>query len=664
MTLAESIKPGQFNWLAACTLIVIIPYLGQLPLWLLLWVSGMVAWRYLVEHHGWRLPGAVVRMTLTLAASFIVYSHYGTFLGRDAGLSLLLILLGLKFLEIKARRDRVLIIYICYLAILGAFLYSQDLWLGLYLILAVIISTAALMRVQDYTLPASGYFRSALGITLLALPLMVVMYLLFPRIQGGVPGLGLGTQSGRTGFSDSMQPGSVSQLTNSDKIAFRVFFEKDRLPPRAERYWRGLVLWHTDGRNWTQKSFSQPQASSFTGIGQRYDYQIMLEPHYKPWLFSLDLPATLPRAANLLPGFIIKANTNVTERLRYQLSSYTHFQESGQSLTETRKGLQLPARLSSRVQMLANRWRLDSTSNEAIVNKALAYFNQQEFYYTLKPPLLGGDPVDEFLFESRRGYCEHFASAFTTLMRAAQVPARVVVGYQGGDYNPSGKYIAVRQADAHAWSEVWLETKGWTRVDPTVAVAPTRIEYGLDAFRRLRALGTEPRSLSVSELQQALRANWWFTFKLTLETRWDALNVQWFRWVMDFDHKRQLELLKSFGQKEHKWAYLLAGMFGALLLIIALIATVMLLRRQRQDPVRRLYAMYCRQLARHDVIRLPHEGAYDYARRIKTKLPLASEQIDAITELYSRIRYGKVNRHSDIQQFCNLVRSLNIQKST
>ncbi|GMR20445.1 MAG: protein-glutamine gamma-glutamyltransferase TgpA [Gammaproteobacteria bacterium] len=664
MTHADAIKPGKFNWLAACTLIVIVPYLGQLPLWLILWVSGMVAWRYLVEHHGWRPPGAVVRMTLTLTASFIVYSHYGTFLGRDAGLSLLLILLGLKFLEIKARRDRILIIYICYLAILGAFLYSQDLWLGLYLILAVIISTAALMRVQDYTLPALRYFRSALGITLLALPLMVIMYLLFPRIQGGVPGLALGTQSGRTGFSESMQPGSVSQLTNSEKIAFRVFFENNQIPPQAERYWRGLVLWRTDGRTWTQRFIFQSHSSTFTGKGLRYDYRIMLEPHNKPWLFSLDLPTSLPRGTELLPGFVIKSDSDITERYHYQLSSYTQYQQSEQSPGEKLRALQLPAILSSRVQLLANRWRLESTSDEAIVNKALTYFNREEFYYTLKPPLLGGDPVDEFLFESRRGYCEHFASAFTTLMRAAQVPARVVVGYQGGDYNPSGKYIAVRQADAHAWSEVWLEGKGWTRVDPTAAVAPTRIEYGLDAFRRLRALGTDTHTLSASELQQALRANWWFTFKLTLETRWDALNVQWFRWVMDFDHKRQLELLKSFGQKEHKWAYLLAGMFGALLLIVALIATVILLRRQRQDPVHRLYTTYCRHMARYNFIRLPHEGACDFAKRIKTTLPLVSEQIDAITEVYSRIRYGKNAQNSDIQQLRNLVRSLIIQKST
>ena len=625
-------------WLLSAAIIVLLPHVLRFPFWLTAVLATLFAWYFLLLRRAWPAPNRWLRLALTLLLAFLVFRQYGTLFGRDAGSALLATMLALKFLELRKLRDYLLSVFIIYFLIVIGFLYSQALWLVLYLVGVFVVSTATLIRLA---VPGSdtGYtLRLASLLMLQALPLMLAMHILFPRIQGSLWGLPQDAYSGLTGLSETMQPGSINELSLSEDIAFRAQFTGSA-PARAQLYWRALILWNTDGIQWTRATEMQ-RSSAYQAIAPPLHYTITLEASNKPWLPALDLPSRAPPDGRWSAGFVVEAAQPVRERLRYALVSHPGYRTGALSADERRAGLQLPERLSPRIQQLAAAWRAQTRDDAALVAAALHHFRNEAFYYTLDPPLLGDDPMDEFLFDVRRGFCEHYAAAFVTLMRSAGIPARIVTGYQGGEFNPTGNYYIVRQSDAHAWAEVWLADAGWTRVDPTAAIAPERIEYGADGLRRLLARGALLGGLPVDTVRGLLSLTWLEQVRQQTRLSWDAINTTWQRWVLDYGRDRQQELLARLGLRGAT-PFIMVGILAAIVIVL-LIAYALSGRRRAPgyDPVRRAYLDFCRKLARAGAVRAANEGALAFAERSAALLPQSANHIHEISNLYIRLRYG------------------------
>jgi transglutaminase-like putative cysteine protease len=567
-----------------------------------------------------------------------LYRQYGTLFGRDAGSALLAAMLALKFLELRRLRDYVLGVLLIYFLIVLGLLYSQAMWLVVYLVAIFVLTTATLVRLAVPGARARFALRLAGVLMLQALPLMLVMHLLFPRLQGALWGLPHDAQSGLTGLSDEMYPGSIHELSLSEDIAFRAYFQGP-VPPPAQRYWRALVLWTTDGQGWTRGLLSQAQLK-YAATGAAIFYTLTLEPASRPWLPALDLPAHIPPGTRLRSGLVLETALPVRGRMQLEMSAHTQYQMNDLQENERRAGLQRPGLISARVTDLVTRWRQSTRSDAEVVGAALAYFRNERFFYTLEPPALEDNPVDEFLFETRRGYCEHYAAAFVTLMRIAGIPSRVVTGYQGGVLNPAGNYLIIRQLDAHAWAEVWLPGQGWARVDPTAAIAPERIEYGIDGIRRLLERGATLGATTPETLRDLLALDAIEQVRQQLRLSWDSANTAWQNWVLGYDRARQRELLAQLGFEDVNPLRLI----GLLALLVALVMGiyVLLTRRRvpRPDPVQRAYFAFCRKLAHVGLERAPQEGALSFAERGARQLPQFADAIHTITHVYLCLRYG------------------------
>jgi transglutaminase-like putative cysteine protease len=643
-------------------LLVLAPHAAYQPMWLSLGVLALLAWRALLTLRAWPAPGRLLRAALTLLMTLLVYRYYGTLFGRDAGTALMSGMLALKLLELRSQRDYLLAAFLLYFLILANFLYSQSLWLAAYLLGAVLLCTAILVRLAQPGAEARYALGLATRLLLQALPLMLLMYLLFPRIQGSLWGMPVDAHGGVTGMSDELRPGSINQLSQSEAVAFRAAF--DGAPPaNADLYWRSLVLWQTDGRTWSRGDRRLPAARGFTGQGAPVKYVITFEANNKPWLVALDLPATQPPNLRLLPGFVLAANAPVQERLRYALTSWPRYRTGELSAAERAAALQLPADTGERTRALAMRWRAQSVDDAGVVRAALDYFHHENFIYTLQPPLLGRQPVEEFLFETRRGYCEHYATALVTLMRAAGIPARALAGYQGGEFNPAGHYYIVRQSDAHAWAEVWLAGRGWVRVDPTAAVAPERIEYGADAVRRLASQGAAFGQLPAETMRRALTLGWLEGLARQGNHLWDAVDMLWNTWVLDYSVERQQQLLRRLGFNTPSpliLVELLAGLSALLLLGYAVYGW----RVPTRDPVQRAYENFCHKLARSGLKRAPSEGAQDFARRCAQQRPDLGASIASITRQYIHLRYGAPDTPQDRLRFARAVAAFRVRRKS
>jgi transglutaminase-like putative cysteine protease len=650
MNAAITSRPVLHSLLAAGACAV-APHALELPLWIIAVFAIGAAWRYACEAFQWYRPGRLVRLALILLVIVAVFRQYHTLLGRDPGIALLITLLGLKFLELKTQRDFVVSLFVFYLVILASFLYSQSLWLGAWALVAVAACTAALMHLmQPAGMNMSRRLRLSVVMLAKALPLMVIVYMLFPRISGTLWGLPADAHGGLTGMPDMMQPGSIRNLSESSEIAFRVSFDGIP-PPLRELYWRGLVLTETDGRGWRRITTPSVGKVSFVPLADPVRYDVTLEPSNKPWMPALDLPAIRPKGARYQADFTLEHREPIRERLNYSLTSYTRYNTGALETSEREQALRLPVNLSPRTRALAEQWRRENVNPLPVAQAALDYFRRESFFYTLSPPLLGDNPVDDFLFTTRRGFCEHFAASFVTLMRAAGIPSRVVVGYLGGELNTPGNYLIVRQSDAHAWAEIWTAERGWVRVDPTGAVAPERIELGSDAVRRLEQQGIGLGSLPAEAVLRAMELGWFEHVARHVRWYWDLTNMTWYRWVVDYGKERQERFLTSLGLDDISWSRLTILLFVGALLVM-LVYTFLLLRPKKSvDPALALYLRFCRQLARAGMVRAPHEGAIDFARRCGHRRPDLKNRMEAITERYVRVRYGELTGADELRAF-------------
>lgn len=614
----------------------------HLPLWLSAFAACLLLWRFFIENHAWRVPKRWLRWSLLLITAILTFKQYGSLLGRDPGVAYLVLLVALKILEIRTLRDYLLAVFLVYLLVLGALLFSQSLSTGLYMSLLIVATTHTLILLNRPD-PLTHAQSLRLGVTLVlqALPVMLLLYLLFPRIQGSLWGLPQDAFSGRTGMSEQVSPGSINQLYNDETIAFRVDFDSRR-PAQHELYWRAFVLSDTDGRTWNRhrgRGDGQP-AWRYQATDPAISYTILLQPHHQRWLPTLDLPAPAHGDVRMIEGYTLEAKTPVRFLRRFPLNSHLRYNTDPVTAEEAAHNKYWPLTPSQRVQSLLQQWQRRTATPKDVVNQALKFFNRQPFQYTLTPPLLMGDALDAFLFDTRAGYCEHYASAFVALMRLSDIPARLVVGYQGGEWNVAGNYMVVRQSDAHAWAEVWLHNEGWVRVDPTAAVAPERIELGAQAIQQLSAKGVSIGQLSMSAAKRLLAPSWLRQLWQHLAWRWDAVNSKWNIWVMEYGRVAQFELLKKIGINTPNWFNAVMTMATGITLCLLLMSALWMHRRQKRDPVAKVYHKFCNKLEKAGLQRAPTEGPLDFSRRSIHKRADLRDPILHITAAYIELRYG------------------------
>jgi transglutaminase-like putative cysteine protease len=626
-------------WLLAALFMVLVPHLLRMPLWLSVLCLGVFGWRLAHELKGWALPRRPLRWAITVLAFLAVALLFKTVIGRDAGVALLSVMLCLKLLELRTLRDAMVTLYLGYFLVIGAFLFSQSIYTGGYLLLIVLLLTAALVVLnhpQSTALNTRYYLRYSGTLLLQAFPLMVALFLLFPRLSGPLWSMPQESSS-KIGLSDQIHMGTISSLAESEEVAFRVEF-KGAIPDASQLYWRGLVLWQTDGRSWQRIRQPVQQAiPAYEPISAPVAYTITLEPSNNNWLFSLDLPSTMPQGLPsspfILADFQMVSAKPVTTTQRYSVSSTLDYRTRDFSDRELQAALQLPSQANPRSAAMAQEWLQQGLTPEQLVQRALNYFQENDFYYTRRPPLLAGNPVDDFLFNSRRGFCEHYATSFVTLMRAAGVPARVVTGYQGGETNRLGNYLIVRQSNAHAWAEVWLVGNGWRRIDPTSNIPVDRIEETIDTQR----FATTDLMAGVAQSRQFSLLTRAFYQARQL---WDTVDYGWNQWVLGFDQEQQDKLLRALGLEDSRWETLVTLLVITVVVLVAIISAVVLLKRPQQtDPVQRHYLRFCDRLAKQGTVRGISEGPIDFACRASEELPEYHEQIHAITRLYIALRY-------------------------
>ena len=629
--------------LAACVM-VLAPHVTHLPIWATTVCAALLLWRTWITFRGNRMPSRWILLPISILAMGGVYWTYKTFFGQEAGVTMLVLLLAFKLLEMRAKRDLFVIVFLSFFLMLASFFYSQSILAAALMVAAGVLMLTAQLSFQ-YTGTAPPLKRRlALGtlIVALAIPLTLVLFLLFPRIQGPLWGLPGDAQSARSGLSDSMSPGNISELALSGEIAFRAKFI-DKPPPNANLYWRGPVFGAYDGRTWTplqaRMNFTGPVA--IAPRGEPIRYQVTLEPNGRRALLALEMPLTAPQVTDnpsrLSVELQILTRKPIGQRIRYDAESYVEYElQPNASDAVLREWLELPRGYNPQTLELAGRLRSHLRGDTEAVDAILKYFRQEKFSYTLEPPLLGQHAVDDFLFSTRAGFCEHYASAFVVLMRALGVPARVVTGYQGGEINTVDGFMTVRQSDAHAWAEVWLKNRGWTRVDPTAAVAPERVERNL--------AGAIPPRLFGGLITLDRTPGAWMKALRELRHNWDAVTNSWNQWVLNYTPDRQRSLIQSLGFDNVDWRTLTGLMFGLGAIVTAVVALPLTRNRQKLNPVDRLYQALCRQMARRGCAPAKHEGPRAYAMRLTSaSSPLNPVQKTAAArflELYESIRYG------------------------
>jgi transglutaminase-like putative cysteine protease len=609
--------------------LAVLLHARHLPMWVLAAFGVLALWRLIITRRRLPPPSAIVRAIAVAVVLLGVGVTFRTINGVDAGTALLTLMAGLKLLETRTARDHRLLLLTAYFLVLASFLYGQQMWQVPLATLVVWFITAALLKAgEPQSLPPRMALQLSARVMLLALPLMLVLFLLFPRIPGPFWALP-GGEHAVTGLSDRMSPGDISELSVSSDPAFRVRFATAP-PPPVQRYWRGPVLHDFDGYTWASQKPIAMVRQEVEWRGAAHDYTLMLEPSGRNWVFALDIAESWPRGYRQTSDLQLLARDPINEPVTLQLRSRPQYAVGGPlPLTTRRRDTHLSETSNQQTRALAGRMRASAADETSYVNAVLAMFREQGFTYTLTPPKNDIDSVDDFLFNTRSGFCGHFASAFTTLMRAAGIPARVVTGYQGGELNRLMNYYIVRQSDAHAWSEIWLEGRGWIRIDPTAAVAPERLERGLAG-----ALGAEQPATD-----RLLNEIAWLR---DVRFAWDAVNTLWRERVVEFTQQSQVRLLEWLGFTQPDWRslglLLTIGVVVALVILGAQLSRELLLREA--DPVQLAYARFCRRLAGRGLQRLAYEAPSDFAARVRRARPDLADSAETITRLYLELRYG------------------------
>lgn len=663
MTPTWQIPRTTLMWLWLSQLAILAGLWSIVPFWLIAIVVSVSIWRLQIYRGAWNYPSRLVRLLIVVCFAVGMLFSFRRLAGLEPFTTLLLGALAMKLLETHHRRDALVLVYTGYVAATLQLLFSQTIGTALYVFGCLIMITAAQNSIYSATSESLWKpFKRSSSLLAQSLPLMLLLFLVMPRLPvfWAVPG----QQSGTTGISGEISPGDMTRLGRNGAVAMRVNFDGD-MPHLRQLYWRGPILTDFDGRRWQQaepydfgdgrhvywSDHEPPEWINQISVqGVPLSYSVVLEPTQQVWLFALPFAVPGEQGVGLTREMRLVSRDRVITKKRYEVKSWLQYQAFPNELNRYVRSLalRLPQGYNPKALWLAQRWRSEVDTDLDYIEKVLDWFNR-EFTYTLEPPPLNRDRVDEFLWVAQRGFCEHFASSFTVLMRAAGIPARVVTGYQGGEVHPDG-YLLVHQYNAHAWTEVWLAGKGWVRVDPTAAVAPERIELGFEHFFDGSDAFSGDTPFSLSRFRHI---SWLNELRLQL----DAINYYWANWVLGYDRHQKSLLDRLMGGTEH-WR---TGSFlvGAGVLIVTVLALPLLLSRRaslHRDLADRSFARLCQKLAKTGFGRKPGEGPKSYRERLELADDARIQRAARLVALYERIRYADETSH--LKYFRAGVRSL------
>jgi len=664
-------------------LMVVLPHVGHLPYWLtvlsifvvlsqLTWIHqhlfGKSAFNQ-EKSNSLKSRQKIVQGVVFLGGMFGIFQSYHTFVGVDAGAAFLMICLLGKLFEVYAWRDIYVVLTFDLFITAALFLFDQDLITSIWAACTTLVILLAMAKqntpsheqfeikqesfVQEDSIQKNnrlmGYRSGRVLVTIImqAIPLMVILFIFFPRMPP-LWTLHLNQGHSQTGISDSMSPGDIADLSQSSELAFRAIFADGQIPPKSELYWRGLVLGTFDGRTWRPttdprlKMIAMGAKPAPLWLMHSLDfkqtepkqYQLIMEPTQQSWLFALDLPFSMDSQAGLTREFTLRADDDVMLQTTFHLYQ-VDVNQTDVELPDwlAQDTLELPVGTNPKSRAFATQLFAQVQHNpDAYANAVMSWYQHEHFVYTLRPPKLDGDRIDQFLFSTKQGFCEHYASSFTFLMRAAGVPARVVVGYQGGELGRDGKTLEVRQMDAHAWSEVWLAGRGWVRFDPTAMVAPARVRQGMDAMT------AQDPTMFGNGLAGSLRYN---QFKMLGRMRvWvDYAKYEWQQKVVGFDQQNQENFLfKIFGfRSQMMQVWIMFGSFAVVLLIV--VGVMWWRRRPVWHPLDAPLIRLSKRLEKQGLARELNEGVLHWLARLE-RMPSYQTQAKSLAEIYSHARYA------------------------
>jgi protein-glutamine gamma-glutamyltransferase len=646
--------------------LVVLPQWTRLPLWLDIVFVLSLLWRIPAIEQYLPLPNKFIKAGLVLASLAGIKYSYNTWFGPEAGTSFLIVCVALKLLETKNERDCYVLLTLSYFLLATQYLFSQALWTTLYTVFGVLCVTAAYV-VFNQTTSIKHALKKSLILLSQALPLMLILFLFFPRLPP-LWTFKLSEGTGKTGMSDNMSPGDLAKLSQSSELAFRVEFEdKNQIPPKSELYWRGLTFSSFDGKTWrpSQLPILADENAAWSGYvlpswaetqiqitkDKPIHYKVILEPTDKTWLYSLSVAYSRTTAIGLSRDFRLVSQVPVFQRFTYDAMQYKAIALDANLPHWLRQdNLSLPSQGNPVARKMAQQWRQFYGSDVAYIQAVLSWFRKSPFYYTLEPPLLGDNRIDDFLFKTKRGFCEHYSSSFAFLLRAAGIPARIVVGYQGGEWSPNKDSWQVRQMDAHAWVEAWLPNKGWIMLDPTGAVAPQRIEQGMSAMAQNQEVWGNS---TFSGLKYG-------NYKLFSQLRnmADYINYRWQKDIVGYDTENQEQLLLKLLGDRSVWKRI-AIMFSALIVIASLLALWTILKgRKSFHPADKVIIRLSKKLTQRGLAREQGEGVMAYLQRLEQHQPHWQAVLQQLQTQYSVVRYQKPNHDAVVQALAQMQRLL------
>ena len=633
-------------------LMVSLPHFEYIPWWSVAIVLFLAVWRSIIISKNKYRPGKAISALLTILSALLIYQKSGGFSGIAAGSHLLVVMAFFKLLESKSSRDYMLLVILSFFIIATNFLFSQSIATAVYMFLCIFFTLITMISINQKKIIIPLKEKSIISLKLIAysLPIMIILFLFFPRITGPLWNTNNDQTQAKSGLSDSMEPGLISQLVYSNDLVFRAKFN-NQTPPQHKLYWRALTLINFDGRKWTKPTNSESGAVLRIN-SNGYEYTVTMEASNKKWLYLLDLPYQINKKHQINSDFTSHTANSINTLTQYTAQSSQNYYMSN-DLDPVFKTLALSTPdLNKKTRALAERWQQKSTDTEEIIRQALAFFAQQGFSYTLSPArLTRTSAIDQFLFETREGFCEHYASAFATLMRHAGIPSRIVLGYLGGELNPIDNIISVNQSMAHAWTEVWIDGKGWIRIDPTAAIAPDRINVNISSA--LKDNKDLPFHLTINS--EAL---------LAIKQLMNAIDNQWNQWVLNYDETHQKKFLKFLTGVDYSLKDI-SNLFIQIILITLLLTGFAYLfnnLKKKKDPVKNDYQLFLKKLNKAGLPKLSSEGPRDYKDRLIKHFPAQKQEISFIMENYINLRYRKDIATASAERLRKAIRQFRVKK--
>ncbi|AOE49327.1 transglutaminase family protein [Kangiella sediminilitoris] len=627
-------RPGIVPLLLLIQTGVLFPLWFFMPAWITLTTIALLLAKWYLNHHRLHAPKWILLIVVLVCVGG-VFLQFKTLNGRDAGIGLISLMYGFKLLEARSYRDAALLLFISFFIVVTAFFYTEAIWMGLYLLISMLLILVGMVALNSPKgVQSSAKIGRSSVITLLqAIPIMVLLFFLFPRSSSPLWSMPNDSQSG-SGIDDTMTPGSIGALHTFDDIAFRADFEGE-VPKNSEMYWRGLVLSRFDGFTWYKESHSPVRGGLELPRELTYQYRIQMEPNNRNWIFGLEQLAEAPENAYLFSDYTWMKRRRVTQRITYSAQAYDiDFSDHNLTPRQQEMYLELPDDSNQRTKEWAEVRRQEHGSAETFVSWVLSYIHQNQYHYTLTPEVIEVDTVDGFWFRTQEGFCEHYAGAFVYIMRAAGIPARVVTGYQGGEYNPYGDYYIVRQKDAHAWTEVWLEGEGWRRIDPTAAIHPSRVDEDL--------LGqTSSRDGWLQEFGSNTSFEAPRGFLQNLALRWDAIQSFWSETVMGYSQDMQFSWLRKLGIEKNQYRYLGYGLLFTVFLAGLIFGYWVLRSTQWLDPVAKQYIKLIGKLKKQGVSLESSTGPQELLKSVRDVSPKLYARAAPAIKTYVELRYRK-----------------------